>query len=240
MAYIVGLDLGQSFDYTALVILEAGGTPPAQATYAVRHLHRWPLDTSYPTMLADLAGLLARAPLAGRSTLVVDHTGVGRPVVDQIRQGGLACLAVSLHGGDVVTQMGANYRVPKRDLVGVVQVLLQQRRVRFAAGLPLVGVLTQELLNFKVTIDPRTAHDSYASWREKDHDDLVLALALACWWAEREAGSRVPPLDLSQALMPTHRGAVLGPRRVWRDELPEDDDPLDLAAWDEVKRGGRR
>jgi len=35
-----------------------------------------------------------------------------------------------------------------------------------------------------VKIDPRTAHDSYSHWREGDHDDLVLATALACWFRE--------------------------------------------------------
>jgi hypothetical protein len=37
-------------------------------------------------------------------------------------------------------------------------------------------VLVQELLNFRVKIDPLTAHDSYGCWREGGHDDLVLAL----------------------------------------------------------------
>ncbi len=33
-------------------------------------------------------------------------------------------------------------------------------------------------------IDPATAHDSYSHWREGDHDDLVLATAMACWFRE--------------------------------------------------------
>ena len=44
------------------------------------------------------------------------------------------------------------------------------------------GVLREELLNFRRKIDLRTAHDSYEHWRESDHDDLVLATALAAWW----------------------------------------------------------
>jgi hypothetical protein len=34
----------------------------------------------------------------------------------------------------------------------------------------------------------RTAHDSYEHWREGDHDDLVLAAALACWWPRIRRG----------------------------------------------------
>jgi hypothetical protein len=51
----------------------------------------------------------------------------------------------------------------------------------------LVPELVKELENFKVKVSTRTAHDSYEAWRESDHDDLVLALALACWWRERRS-----------------------------------------------------
>jgi hypothetical protein len=39
-------------------------------------------------------------------------------------------------------------------------------------------------LNFRVKIDPKTAHDSYSHWREADHDDLVFSVALTCWYRE--------------------------------------------------------
>jgi len=55
----------------------------------------------------------------------------------------------------------------------------------------LVPELVKELENFKVKVNIQTAHDSYEAWRESDHDDLVLALALACWWAEQRRGLRV-------------------------------------------------
>ena len=71
------------------------------------------------------------------------------------------------------------YRVPKRDLVGVVSVRLENRALRISAALPFAPLLKRELLNFRVKIDPVTSHDSYAAWREGDHDDLVLASAVA-------------------------------------------------------------
>jgi len=36
-----------------------------------------------------------------------------------------------------------------------------------------------------VKINLATGHDSYEAWREGDHDDLVLAVAMACWTGER-------------------------------------------------------
>jgi hypothetical protein len=38
-------------------------------------------------------------------------------------------------------------------------------------------------------IDLTTGHDSYGQWREGQHDDLVLAVALATWWAETRHGA---------------------------------------------------
>jgi hypothetical protein len=75
-------------------------------------------------------------------------------------------------------------RVPKRDLVGVLQVLLQTERLKVSRKLALGPILQQEMLNFRVKIDSITAHDSYAAWREGQHDDLVLSVSLAAWWGE--------------------------------------------------------
>jgi hypothetical protein len=55
-------------------------------------------------------------------------------------------------------------------------------KLKIAEGMELWPALKKELLNFRRKIDLRTAHDSYEHWRESDHDDLVLAAALACWW----------------------------------------------------------
>jgi hypothetical protein len=45
--------------------------------------------------------------------------------------------------------------------------------------------LRAELLNFRVTINLATGYDRYEAWREGDHDDLVLAAALAVWSARK-------------------------------------------------------
>jgi hypothetical protein len=66
----------------------------------------------------------------------------------------------------------------------VTQVLLQNGLLRVASGLPEAETLKRELLNFRVKIDPKTAHDSYEHWRESDHDDLVLAVSMAAWFRQ--------------------------------------------------------
>jgi hypothetical protein len=52
-------------------------------------------------------------------------------------------------------------------------------------------VLKQELSTFKRKVSLKTGHDSYEHWRESDHDDLVLAAALACWGTRKPKGASV-------------------------------------------------
>ncbi len=51
-------------------MVERTHTPPAEPHYAVRHLARWSLGTSYPAIVADVAAMLNRAPKSGRLKIV--------------------------------------------------------------------------------------------------------------------------------------------------------------------------
>lgn len=183
-------DFGHAYHSTSHVPIftapdgtETEDHPPL--VHELRHLDRW-RGVPYPEIVSKVRGILSRLPTG--TDLVVDATGVGAPVVDLFRSAGLAPVAVSIHGGDKVTQEDSRtFRVPKRDLVGSVAVLLETSRLRVAAALPQARLLVDELRNFRVKIDPATAHDSYSAWRDADHDDLVLAAALAAWHAERNA-----------------------------------------------------
>ena len=88
--FFVGLDLGQARDYTALAILErteSGGEIDA-VTFArrkvilhrIRHLERLPLGTSYPQVVARVAAVMEMIGQSGQCELIVDATGVGRPI----------------------------------------------------------------------------------------------------------------------------------------------------------------
>lgn len=181
--FFVGLDLGQANDYSALCIIEKISRPGTESVYHLRYLWRI-RGMSYPDIVTEVVKLMQSAELEGCATLVVDATGCGLPVVDLFEKVGLEPIAVSIHGGDRVSNEGNRYRTPKRDLVAILQVLLQSQRLKVATKLELGPVLQQEMLNFKVKIDPVTAHDSYSAWRESDHDDLVLSVALAVWYGE--------------------------------------------------------
>ena len=173
----VGLDLGQANDYTAIAVVQEAGDD-----LHVRHLQRF-RNTLYPDVADRVESLLDSPELQGKAELVIDTTGVGPAVSDIFSKRGRSFKAVKIHGGDAETREEGTYRVPKRNLVSALQAALQTDTLKIASSLELAELLREELLNFRIKIDLRTAHDSYEHWREGDHDDLVLAAAMAVWSA---------------------------------------------------------
>jgi hypothetical protein len=192
--YLIGLHLGQARDHSALAVVERvertlpGGAGRPVGCYAARHLQRWPLHCSYTAVAADLAGLVRTPPLR-RPVVVVDQTGVSQAVVDLLAGSHLAASLerVVITGGRRTSRgPGGAWRVPKKELVSRLQGLLRSRRLQVAA-LPEREALIREMLAFRVRITP-AAQETFGARRERDHDDLVLAVALAAWWGERDGG----------------------------------------------------
>jgi hypothetical protein len=81
--------------------------------------------------------------------------------------------------------------VPKRDLIAGVQVALDNGELRIARRLKELGSLVRELVNVRTTEGSGTGRVRIGADGCGEHDDLVIALALACWRAKRrEAGER--------------------------------------------------
>lgn len=181
--YYAGLDLGQAADFTALSIAQKMPPPPDggrdEYQLFLGHLQRWPLGTSYVKMAEDMAALLSLPPLRGDTTLALDETGVGKGVCDIFDRLGLDILRVTITSGEQRTQERRSYHVPKKDLVGGLLVLLEQRRLHVAQSLPEASSLVNELMNYR----QRRSATGYQSFdaREGQHDDLVLAAALSAW-----------------------------------------------------------
>jgi hypothetical protein len=187
--WVVGLDLGQASDPSALAAVEQTTAPDAAGRkanhYSVRYLRRFPLGTSYPLVVSSVCETMAGKTLAG-CPLAVDQTGVGRAVVDMFRAADLDAdlWAVTITAGSLVSVEGRDLHVPKKELVSALQVPLQTRRFAIAQGLPDAGTLAKELANFRVKITA-AANETFGAWREGQHDDLLLAVAMAVWLAER-------------------------------------------------------
>jgi hypothetical protein len=197
MAYYVGLDLGQSADYTALAVVqsvkERDGTDKLKTFLHLRYLERYPLRTPYTTIADGVAGLMRSEALNAYEydptrhriakpevELLVDKTGVGRGVTDILKERGLRFTGVVIHGGESSHRSDGAHHVPKKDVVAALEVPFDAERLKVAQGLELWGVLKEELQNFRRKQNPKTSHVSFEHWRETDHDDLVLAAALPC------------------------------------------------------------
>ncbi|CAN5281061.1 hypothetical protein BH10PLA2_BH10PLA2_38490 [soil metagenome] len=113
--------------------------------------------------------------------MVVDQTAVGDPVIRSLKQakllGGIRPMVIT-NGPEASFDSGC-WQIPKKDLVGALQVLLQEQRLKIAATLPEVSPLIDELLNFQLKPAP-VSTDSLAAWREGPQDDLLFAIAV-CW-----------------------------------------------------------
>src|SRR5262249_37676203 len=95
-----------------------------------------------------------------------------------------APVPVTITTGHAVTLTADGWHVAKVELVGALQVLFQARRLKVAKGLPEVKTFVKELQNFRVKITA-AVNEVFEAYREGMNDDLVLAVALAAWWAER-------------------------------------------------------
>ena len=160
------------------------------------HLERPPLGTSYPAITARLKDLIARLPDHKRLKVLVDRTGCGRPVVDLMRKEKLQVIPITItSGGSVSGGMYGGYNVPKRELVSNLAILFQSDRLKIARTLPEAPQLVEELQNFKMKIT-LAGNDTYEAWRESDHDDIVLAAAMAAWYGEKKLYSilHLPPM----------------------------------------------
>ena len=139
--------------------------------------------------------------------MAVDATGVGRPVIDMIKDADLpaSIYPITLTGGDTVAREGMERRVPKRDVASTIAVLLQTGRLRIARELKESNTLLRELLNFRVKIS-LSGHDSYEAWREQEHDDLVLAVGLAAWLFEKGRDAYIVFVERELARMEKEKG----------------------------------
>jgi hypothetical protein len=174
--YVLAADIGQVADYTALVALRRSDGRNLECI----GIDRIPLGTPYPAQANRLAALTRQGVMRGRCLLAVDATGVGKPVVDLLRPAvrPTPFYAITITSGSIANRDGNDWHVPKRDLIGAAQVALQQRRLRIAATLADASVLADELMAYRVTI-AANGHDTYGNdWRQAEHDDLVLALAI--------------------------------------------------------------
>ena len=206
-AYLLGCDLGQSQDHTAIVVMHHTRTPldewrvdqkahttkqVIEENFDVVFAERLPLGTSYPEVIEHITKLLGRPPLRNGCYFVLDESGVGRAVGDEFDKVGLKPIRVIITAGVDQNKLPGHPRrwsVSKVILTSGVDAKLNAGELRFALGLAEAANIANELKNFRRHLTA-AGRATYAA-RTGQHDDLVLSVALCTWWATERCKHQV-------------------------------------------------
>lgn len=193
----LGIDFGQANDYTTLAILEKTTVLTGaknhwnyerakEERFSIRHLERLPLGTPYPLVVARIGQIVRSAPRKPDMWLCADATGVGRPVIDMIRDQRLGCMlyAVTVTSGNTESSDSIYYNVPKSKLLNQLILQFESGTLKVSRHLDLAETLLEELAGLRVKVTS-AGNDIYTTWRTNQHDDLLFAVALAHWLAQR-------------------------------------------------------
>mgnify|MGYP000486370830 CR=1 FL=1 len=152
--YYAGLDLGKLQDHSVLAVLkmERG---ILELTYMKEH----PIGTRY----TEVIGHLRRAHQKFNFRRVyVDQTGVGEPILEEIRSQGVWCA----EGVKFTTET-------KETLLSNLKLLMEQGRIAIPYNRRLCQQINEQRYEYTKTGHIRFSHP------EKSHDDMLWALALA-------------------------------------------------------------
>jgi hypothetical protein len=197
--YTLGCDLGQLADQTELALIETEATRRCYRSrsgelregeveaieHRLRLVERLPVGMNYVLQAEYIRGRLSDPALRGRDVdLVVDATGLGKPIVDILKAAGLRPVPVTITGGMEVTRTaGGGWGVPKELLVNRASASLHSGELVFPEDLEDANGYKRELQDFQVSFTAA----GHLTWNARPgaHDDRVLATALAVWWGQR-------------------------------------------------------
>lgn len=194
-AWHFGLDLGQRKDHSAIVVVEAqirqsgrqdalNVEPGLERRKVVRYVERIARGTAFQRVVEKLASLTQRPCFEGGDVYTcVDGTGLGAPVVESLRNGGLRgeLVPVLFTGGEVSRYADGHYRVPKSELIHGLAMELERGQLGLTQGIEGMEDLLSELRGMR-----KSYGRGGVKWTTtRQHDDLVMALALAVWSSKR-------------------------------------------------------
>lgn len=183
----IGVDIGQRNDPTAICVMETESNNPDRR-FLVRHLERIPLGTEYPKVVSRISEIIQRVSSIGghSTTVVVDATGVGMPIVDMLSEKiplTVNLIAVQLVSGSSLTSQFLDkytlVRLGKRRLVETLQKALRSKRLTLPDNSSVESeALRRELAQYEMRFTERGT-DTYGAFKSGSHDDMVTSVALA-------------------------------------------------------------
>ena len=161
----MGVDLAETEDYTVMTVLDT-------TTNKIVHIDRFK-GRDYPLQKKQI---IAKAERYNNARIVLDASGVGRPVYEDLRESGVFVEDFVFTGKS------------KEELIGKLIVAIEEKYIK----IPDIPVLIDELKSFEYQYrNPKTGlplRTIRYSAPQGYHDDCVDSLALAIW----EMNSVVP------------------------------------------------
>ncbi|MFP3985799.1 MAG: hypothetical protein ACLFU9_07560 [Candidatus Bathyarchaeia archaeon] len=166
--YYAGVDFGKLQDYSVIVVLKREQDSILKLVY----LHQFPLETPY----SQVIGHLVRADQKLKFRKVsVDQTGVGEPVLEEIRNQGLK----NVEGVKFTVQT-------KEELLSNLKLFMEQNRLALPYRRRLCTQINEQQYAYSKTGHLQFSHPTGS------HDDMLWSLALACLAAAREPPRKEP------------------------------------------------
>lgn len=178
--HTLSLDLGQQNDYTVLTVAEPHFGIDGKLVIKVPLVYRFPLRMSYVHVVEYLREFIETKQLT-EYVLIVDYTGVGRPVVDLLNDHGINTIGLTITGGRKSNwATGRSVTVPKVEMITRLQVAIQYGSLLLAKGIECMDIIIKELINFTLTSGRGVKMEASGGY----HDDTVMSLAMAVWYIE--------------------------------------------------------
>ena len=166
MDYILGVDLAKSQDYTVLTVI-------CRQTKHVVYFKR--LENENKTSWYEQKEYIqAVAEKYNHALAVIDSSGVGDPIVEDLLRSGVGIWHKQNKAGDSIP--GVKFtNIVKEDMVERLKVGIENRLITF----PRVEELIDELNSFTCELTSSMRYRYQAP--DGKHDDCVISLALAVW-----------------------------------------------------------
>jgi len=164
--YYAGVDFGKLQDYSVITVLKREGD-----VLKLVYLYQFPLETSYTQVIGHL--VRANQKLKFRKVFV-DQTGVGEPVLEEIRNQGLS------------NTEGLKFTVQtKEELLSNLKIAMEQNRLAIPYNRQLCTQINEQQYEYSKSGHLQFTHPT------NSHDDMLWSLALSAY-AAREPLRKQP------------------------------------------------
>ena len=194
-SYIISMDPAQLHDFTALAVMEK-----VDATYRIlslKHKQHLPYTEIVEWAKKVFLNPKFRKDVTSPPIFVLDIGGVGTAIKDMMSGAKVKTVGIQYTGGTVVSREGDNWHVSKSFIVGKFLAAWDEGRVLMPSSASFLDMFQGELRAFRGEMSAQGRAKFEAE--QGEHDDLVMSVAQAVWFAETQKPKVQPRLVIPRA-----------------------------------------